>query len=150
MVEQTFQAIASKEIVCNKILLGDGTNNGLIYFKTTGGDDAGLMYTLSDGTGRGHLKWNSDEDMSIRADSYQIIFNDAGGGVLIKLSPEGTKSSSAILEAQSTTQGFLPPRMTTTQKNAISSPATGLIVFDTTLAKLCVYTGAAWQTITST
>jgi hypothetical protein len=49
----------------------------------------------------------------------------------------------------STTQGFLPPVMTTTQKNAISSPATGLIVFDTTLAKLCVYTGAAWQTITS-
>ena len=63
----------------------------------------------------------------------------------------GTTSTtaSALLSMSSTTQGFLPPVMTTTQKNAISSPATGLIVFDTTLAKLCVYTGAAWQTITS-
>jgi hypothetical protein len=41
------------------------------------------------------------------------------------------------------------PNMTTTQKNAISSPAAGLIVFDTTLAKLAVYSGSAWQTVTS-
>ena len=58
-------------------------------------------------------------------------------------------SASAILDAQSTTKGVRMPNMTTTQKNAISSPATGLMVFDTTLAKLCVYSGAAWQTITS-
>ena len=37
---------------------------------------------------------------------------------------------------------------TTTQKNALSA-VSGQIVFDTTLGKLCVYTGAAWQTITS-
>jgi hypothetical protein len=58
-------------------------------------------------------------------------------------------SASAILDAQSTTKGVRMPNMTTTQKNAIASPAAGLMVFDTTLAKLCVYTGAAWQTITS-
>lgn len=58
-------------------------------------------------------------------------------------------SASAILDAQSTTKGVRMPNMTTTQKNAIATPAAGLIVFDTTLAKLCVYTGAAWQTITS-
>jgi len=61
-----------------------------------------------------------------------------------------TANASAILDAQSTTKGVRMPNMTTTQKNAIASPAAGLIVFDTTLAKLCVYTGAAWQTITST
>ena len=58
-------------------------------------------------------------------------------------------SSSAILDAQSTTKGVRMPNMTTTQKNAIASPAAGLMVFDTTLAKLCVYSGSAWQTITS-
>jgi hypothetical protein len=58
-------------------------------------------------------------------------------------------SASAILDAQSTTKGVRMPNMTTTQKNAITSPATGLMVFDTTLAKLCVYSGVAWQTITS-
>jgi hypothetical protein len=55
---------------------------------------------------------------------------------------------SAILQADSTTQGFLPPRMTTTQKNAITSPANGLVIFDTTLNKLCVYT-TVWETVTS-
>jgi len=39
--------------------------------------------------------------------------------------------------------------VTTTEKNALT-PAAGMLVFDTTLGKLCVYTGAAWQTVTST
>ena len=71
---------------------------------------------------------------------------DSSGNVGI-----GTTSpnASAILDVQSTTKGVRMPNMTTTQKNAISSPAAGLIVFDTTLAKLCVYSGSAWQTITS-
>ena len=38
--------------------------------------------------------------------------------------------------------------VTTTQKNALSA-VSGQLVFDTTLGKLCVYTGSAWQTITS-
>lgn len=58
-------------------------------------------------------------------------------------------SASAILDAQSTTKGVRFPNMTTTQKTAVATPAAGLVVFDTTLAKLCVYSGAAWQTITS-
>jgi hypothetical protein len=71
---------------------------------------------------------------------------DSSGNVGI-----GTTSpnASAILDAQSTTKGVRFPNMTTTQKNAISSPAAGLVVFDTTLAKLSVYSGSAWQTITS-
>ena len=59
-----------------------------------------------------------------------------------------TTYASAIFAIGSTTRGFLPPRMTTTQKNAITTPAAGLMVYDTTLNKLCVYT-TAWETITS-
>jgi hypothetical protein len=59
-----------------------------------------------------------------------------------------TLVATAALNVSSTTQGFLPPVMTTTQKNAIASPATGLIVFDSTLGKLCVFS-TTWQTITS-
>lgn len=65
-----------------------------------------------------------------------------------KLSVGTPSAASAVMEVTSTTQGFLPPRMTTTQKNAIASPAAGLVVYDTTLNKLCVYT-TAWETITS-
>ena len=49
-------------------------------------------------------------------------------------------SSSAVLEANSTTQGFLPPRMTTTQRNAIASPAEGLLIYNTTNKSIDVYT----------
>lgn len=58
-------------------------------------------------------------------------------------------NTSAALQIDSTTRGFLPPRVTTVEKNAIGTPGTGLVVYDTTLNKLCVYTGAAWQTVSS-
>jgi hypothetical protein len=71
---------------------------------------------------------------------------EAGGNVGIGTT---APNASAILDVQSTTKGVRFPNMTTVQKNAIGTPAAGLVVFDTTLAKLCVYSGAAWQTITS-
>ena len=57
----------------------------------------------------------------------------------------GTPDLSAQLDVASTTRGFLPPRMTTTQKNAISSPASGLIIYDTDTNKLCCYNGTSWN-----
>ena len=54
-------------------------------------------------------------------------------------------NASAQLDVSSTTKGFLPPRMTTTQRTAIVSPAAGLIVYDTTTNKSYTYDGTAWQ-----
>jgi hypothetical protein len=69
---------------------------------------------------------------------------------LILTGATGTAAAgSSVLDMRSTTQGFLPPRMTTAQKNAIPSPATGLVLYDTTLNKLCVFTGVNWETVTS-
>jgi hypothetical protein len=56
---------------------------------------------------------------------------------------------SAILNVESTTKGVLFPRMTTVQKVAISTPATGLTVYDTTLNTNEYYDGAAWRSIAS-
>jgi len=59
--------------------------------------------------------------------------------------------ASAALEVTSTTQGFLPPRMTATQASAISSPAEGLLVYVTdtkgtfTAKGWWGWDGAAWQ-----
>jgi hypothetical protein len=58
----------------------------------------------------------------------------------------GALVASAILQADSTTAGFLPPRMTTTQKNAISSPAAGLVVYDSTVNRASVYS-TAWENV---
>jgi uncharacterized protein (TIGR02145 family) len=38
-----------------------------------------------------------------------------------------------MLDVQSTSKGFLPPRMTSAERSAIQNPATGLIIFNTTL-----------------
>jgi hypothetical protein len=61
----------------------------------------------------------------------------------------GNNDASAAFQIDGTNRGFLPPRLTTTQKNAIASPTAGLMVFDTTLVKLCVHNGTSWETITS-
>ena len=51
---------------------------------------------------------------------------------------------SAKVDITSTTQGFLPPRMTTAQRTAIASPAASLIVFDTDVQNLCYYRDGVW------
>jgi hypothetical protein len=58
-------------------------------------------------------------------------------------------NSKAKLQVDSTTQGFLPPRMTTTQRNAITSVPAGLMIYNTSLNKLNVYNGTTWETVTS-
>ena len=59
-----------------------------------------------------------------------------------------TPATSAILDLTSTTMGLLPPRMTTTQINAIASPVAGLIAYNNEINMLCFYNGTAWQKIT--
>ena len=72
----------------------------------------------------------------------------AGGPVSINATNGGAAAdASSLLDVQSTTRGFLPPRMTTTQKNAIVTPATGLMVYDTTLTRPCFYDGTTWITL---
>jgi hypothetical protein len=55
-----------------------------------------------------------------------------------------TPDASALFDIASTTKGFLPPRMTNAQKNAIASPANGLIVHDTTNNGVAYYDGSTW------
>jgi hypothetical protein len=58
-----------------------------------------------------------------------------------------TPDASAALDVVSTTTGFLPPRMTTTQRDAISSPATGLQVYNTTTNQNNIYNGTSWVAV---
>ena len=61
----------------------------------------------------------------------------------------GTSSpdASALVDITSTTQGFLPPRMTTTQRDAISSVATGLLIYNTTTDQWEGYNGTSWDSL---
>ena len=102
------------------------------------------QFYAADATGTGGVGTVTNHAFTINTNNAEKMRVDANGNVGINVTP----NASALLDVQSTTKGVRFPNMTTTEKNAISSPALGLVVFDTTLAKLCVYTGA-WQTITS-
>ena len=59
-----------------------------------------------------------------------------------------TPAASAILDLTSTSKGILIPRMTAAQKNAIASPSTGLLLFQTDApAGFYYYNGSAWLNI---
>jgi trimeric autotransporter adhesin len=57
------------------------------------------------------------------------------------LNPDG----SAMLDINSTSGGLLIPRLTTVQRNAIPSPAEGLIVYDKTLHTFFFYENTLWN-----
>jgi hypothetical protein len=79
-------------------------------------------------------------DLFLTASNFIFYSGSVGVGTT-------TPNASALMDIASTTKGFLPPRMTTTQKNAIASPATGLQVYDTTLNQMSYYNGTTWTNI---
>ncbi len=71
------------------------------------------------------------------ASQAQMAVNDDGGN------PDG----SAMLDVKSTSKGFLPPRMTAEQRNQISTPAEGLLIFNTTSRCIEFYAEGYWNKI---
>jgi uncharacterized protein (TIGR02145 family) len=55
-----------------------------------------------------------------------------------------TPEASALLELSSNTKGFLPPRLTTTERDLISTPVNGLVIYNTTKNGLEVKTNTGW------
>jgi hypothetical protein len=105
-----------------------GNNNTIIGANVTGLSDVSNHIILANGSGA----------IKARHDGSDWTFN---GSVSIGSSaPVG----SAKLEVNSTTQGFLLPRMTTVQRDAISSPAQGLSIYNTTTKGNELYNGTAW------
>ena len=125
--------------------------------RATGNTDLGFAAGNAGGSYNVSLGYNAGQYASdykfyaaaIPATNGNLLYGDFQTKQL-KINNTNTPSltASAQLEVVSTTRGFLPPRMTTSEKNAIASPVAGLVVYDTTLNKLCVYT-TAWETITS-
>lgn len=79
--------------------------------------------------------------LDIRANGDVYLPSDTG--VVIG---SQTRNASAMLEIVSTTKGFRLPNMTTTQRDAISSPATGLLIYNTSTSAVNLYNGA-WVAI---
>jgi hypothetical protein len=127
-VQNTFSALSSST---NGIVLDNTSNNPSVAFW------AGIQ--------RITLTRENNDGLSFNASGFAMHVVNAG--TLIGGANRFDLVGSAQLQVNSTTKGFLPPRMTTTQKNAISSPATGLVVYDTTLSGIALYNGTNWQNV---
>lgn len=61
-----------------------------------------------------------------------------------------TPDGSAMLDVKSTDKGFLPPRMTSAQRDAIASPAPGLMIFNADANTLQYYNSTVWENTNGT
>jgi hypothetical protein len=86
---------------------------------------------------------NHATTLSLRTNAVEGLQMDSSQ----RLGAGGAPAASALLTLTSTTRGFLPPRMTTTQRDAIGSPATGLVIYNTTTNVLNFYNGSAWGAV---
>ena len=61
----------------------------------------------------------------------------------------GLPGTSNLLELSSTSKGLVLPRMTKAQRNAISSPVAGMVIYQTDLTPgLRVFNGTNWMRFT--
>jgi len=125
-----------------KTLHIEDTTNNLpnLRFKSTGID---FTFACDNGSAYFYLASNAPQRFYTNAAERMRLTGSGELGI-------GTTSPStnAILDLTSTTKGFLPPRMTTAERDVITPPPAGLMIYNTSLSKLQVYT-TAWETITS-
>ena len=101
---------------------------------------------LIKGAGCGTRGWREDFVLT-DTDGATALFKVAQADGSVSLG--GDTDSKAALSVVSTTKGFRPPKLTTAQRDAIATPGAGLVVYNSTTNKLNVYTGAAWEAVTS-
>ncbi len=75
---------------------------------------------------------------------YLLLFFTVSGFSQVGIGTT-TPSPSAVLQLESTTQAFVPPRMTDAQMLAIASPLNGSMVFNTTHNAMFVRTSGGWK-----
>jgi len=137
----------------------NNANSGNLLLNTNASDEL-LFNSQRVLTGTGPTAYVS----SITGTANQVIASSPTGAITLSLPQSLATTSalqfatlglgaavdaSAILSASSTTKGFLPPRMTQVQRDAIVSPATGLVIYNTDTAQLNYYSGAVWTVIAS-
>ncbi|NTW32652.1 MAG: hypothetical protein HGB12_08520, partial [Bacteroidetes bacterium] len=141
-------------------------NSLLVYDSATTGDitpgfyywDSSKWVRLATGNSGG---WSTSGNAGTDTSSNFIGTTDAQSWVMktdnierMKISKTGNvgigtsnPASSAILDVSSTTKGLRMPNMNTNQRDAISSPSTGLQIYNTDCNEVNYYNGSCWLPI---
>lgn len=121
-----------------------------VAFKGISSSNTGVRGGSGTGTG-GYFASNSGTGLEGESVSG-VGLKTRGGAYIETYGVAGAKDASAVLEANSITQGFLPPRMTAVEAEDIASPAEGLMVYATDGTGVTIttkgwwgYDGATWK-----
>ena len=119
-----FDSITLEDVVGNSLAVlgkhGTGQNAKLELYDTTDGEPSRKVFISSNPNTNGYIN---------------LPFAFGTSGVM---------QATSQVQIDSTTKGFLPPRMTQTQKLAISNPVEGLEVYDTTSKCKSYFNGTNW------
>jgi uncharacterized protein (TIGR02145 family) len=110
------------------------------------GSAASPSFTFGDGTENTGLSSPVGYSIAfLTSGTERARFVSSGSLGIGTPSPDG----SAIVDISTTTKGFLPPRMTTAQRDAIAFPAEGLIIYNTNEKEINVFKGSSWGPLTT-
>ncbi len=144
----TLSGTTLNSTITGSSLTSVGTLANLTVTDAIVGSITGNAATATTAITAGNITATSNNTLTTLSSLTSVgVLNSAtvNGKVIIGATSE--VSVSAVLEASSTTQGFLPPRMTITQRSVIASPAQGLMIYCTncgTYGEPQYYNGAAW------
>ncbi len=115
----------------------------------TGSLTGGLIFGGNSGEGIGSNRnpGNNQDGLDFYTSSAKRMQIANNGNVSIG---PNTPNESAILELGSTTKGFLPPKMTQNQRDLISSPAAGLMIYNSTTQLPNYFDGTIWRNFDGT
>jgi hypothetical protein len=107
--------------------------------KPSGGISSSIAIgeTITGNTSGGVLFGDAANELA--QDATQLFWDDTNNRLGI-----GTATPSEKLQIDSTTRGFLPPRMTNAQRAAIVSPTEGILLYNTTNNGVAYYDGTDW------
>jgi predicted heme/steroid binding protein len=129
------------------------TDGGYIKFFNAGDGDTNsrLEFNTSDNNNE-YFRWTHTPSGGSLYELMRLVGNSADNSILSVSGGIGINvlnlNQSALFQMDSTTKGFLPPRMTLAQRLAIVLPAEGLIVYQTNgVVGLYIYASGTWRTL---
>jgi hypothetical protein len=117
---------------------GIGINDNLTLVASSHGTPGNVL--INDGV----VIANASGD-SLVVDTTALVVDNSGSIVI----GAASATASSILDVQSTTGAFIPPRMTTTQRNALT-PTNGMMLYNSTLNRLEGYQNGSWGWVGTT
>jgi len=150
-INNVITTFPSSQGAANSVLTNNGSGT-LTWAASSGGSGSAWLITGNTGTlastaaigsaaNNSFIGTTDSKDFAMVTNNLERMRIASGGNIgMGNISPAAT----AALDITSTTKGLLIPRMTTSQRNSITLPATGLQIYNTDCSMLNYWSGSCW------